>query len=63
MPAAKVAFPLEAGVRGDALFTGPNSEYRLWLSRVWRLDAAGAFDVPFALWIGMNPRHNRPARR
>ncbi|MFG1187848.1 DUF1643 domain-containing protein [Xanthobacter aminoxidans] len=50
-----VAFPLDAGVRGDALFTGPNSEYRLWLSRVWRLDAAGAFDVPFALWIGMNP--------
>lgn len=52
---SRVAFPLEAGVRGDALFAGPNSEYRLWLSRVWRLDAADAFDVPFALWIGMNP--------
>ncbi|MFG1270562.1 DUF1643 domain-containing protein [Xanthobacter sp. DSM 14520] len=50
-----MAFPLAAGVRGDALFAGPNSEYRLWLSRVWQMDAAAAFDVPFALWIGMNP--------
>lgn len=30
---SKVAFPLEAGVRGDALFAGPNSEYRVWTPR------------------------------
>jgi len=44
------------GVRGSASFAGERQEHLLWLERVWDSDREVLpDDLPFALWIGMNP--------
>lgn len=54
-------WPMLPGVKGSASFAGERQEHRLWLERVWAGDLTqlrpGVLpdDIPFALWIGMNP--------
>lgn len=47
----KMKLPLPPGVLGSAVFRGDRQEHRIQLER-WRV---GYENVPFALWIGMNP--------
>lgn len=56
-PGGKVKVRLDAGVTGDAFFSGPNDCYRLWLKRQWHGWRIDDHWLPekFALWIGMNP--------
>ncbi|MBA2412695.1 MAG: DUF1643 domain-containing protein [Burkholderiaceae bacterium] len=53
----KVRIALKDGVHGDALFAGPNSCYRLILTRKWvnLFNSGTRLPNNFVLWIGMNP--------
>ncbi len=56
-PGGKARLSMADGVAGDALFAGPNSCYRLILTRKWvnLFNAGTRLPNNFVLWIGMNP--------
>ncbi len=54
-PGGKVTLALRPGIRGDAVFS-KCGRFRHLLTRCWAADPAlTAFDVPYVLWIGVNP--------